>query len=62
MTNTQKEQVIQNAIQEYRMAKWGNKDKIAFTINGLHNAYIMCSNFNIKGCEELRQLILKAEM
>jgi hypothetical protein len=62
MSNKQKEQVIQNAIQEYRMAKFqGIKNKIEFAINDLYNVYIMCAPFNNKGCEELRQLILKAE-
>lgn len=45
------------------MAKaWGNNEKIAFAINGLDNVYIMCARFNVKGNEEVRQLILNAEV
>lgn len=64
MTNREREQIIDIAIRDYNNAisnpSTNRKQKIAFAINMMENAFIMCSIWNVKGIEELRQTIIKA--
>lgn len=59
---SRKEEIISNSIREYKIAKASrNKKEILQTVNMMHNVYIMCAPFNVKGIEKLRQLILEAD-
>jgi hypothetical protein len=64
MKDLRKQQVIKNAISEYRYriatANW-DKHKIVFAVNQLENIYIMCAPCNIDGTEKIRQLILDSK-
>lgn len=61
---TNREQVIKNAIGEYRAAvasKSVGAREVARAINMMYNVYIMLAVWNVKGTEELRQTIIEAE-
>ena len=61
MTNTDRKQIIRNAIQEYKDAKQtGDTRKIEMAVNGIENAYICVCLHAVEGTEELRELILTA--
>jgi hypothetical protein len=58
MTNSNREQVIQNALRDYRYAKLsGDKQKIAFELNNLDNVYFMCSIWGTKGISEVQKIL-----
>ncbi|CAB1251934.1 protein of unknown function [Ruminococcaceae bacterium BL-6] len=62
MTKSDYKQIVSNAIWDFQKAKFsGNKDKITFELNNLHNVYIMLASRNIEGNEKIRQLILANE-
>jgi hypothetical protein len=58
MTNKDREQVIQNALRDYRYAKAsGDKQKISFELNNLDNVYFMCSIWGTKGINEVQMIL-----
>lgn len=62
MTKSDYKLIVSNAIRDFQKAKFsGNKDKITFELNNLHNVYIMLASRNIEGNEKIRQLILANE-
>jgi len=62
MTNTERKQLIQNAISEYHQAKaTGDFEKIAQAVNNMDNVYIAVVLHGVEGVETLRQLILSAK-
>lgn len=64
MTNKEREQIIEIALRDYNMAVSGfqiQKPRIINAINMMENAYIMCSMWNVKNIEELRQAIIEAK-
>lgn len=62
MTNTERKQIIQNAISEYTTAKAsGDIKKVYRAINMMENVYIMVAVYPLEGVETLRQLILTAK-
>lgn len=62
MTNTERKQIIQNAISEYNTAKAsGNIKEVYRAINNMENVYIMVAVYAVEGAETLRQLILSAK-
>ena len=62
MTNTERKQIIQNAINEYTTAKAGGNIKEVYrAINSMENVYIMVAMYAVEGGETLRQLILSAK-
>lgn len=62
MTHKQYQQLIENAIRDYRAAKQnGNKHKIEMTINGMENVFFCVCLRQVKGTEILRQTILEAK-
>ena len=61
MTNTEKKQLIENALRDYNAAKQsGNADKIARAVNDMENVFICVSLWAVEGTEKLRQTILTA--
>lgn len=61
MTNTQREEIIKNALDEYRDAvQTGKAEIIEHAINMMENVYIMVCLRNIKGAEKLRRAIISA--
>lgn len=62
MTNTERKQIIQNAISEYTTSKAsGNIKEVYRAINSMENVYIMVAMYAVEGAETLRQLILSAK-
>ena len=62
MTNKDRAQIAENAIDEYLTAKRsGNADTIKIAINGMENAYIAVCSYNVPGTETLRKLILEVQ-
>ena len=61
MTNTERAEIIKNALDEYHAAvKDGDKTKIERSINMMSNVYIMVSGTKAKGSENLRQTLNEA--
>ena len=57
-----KEQIIENALREYNNSiPFITKDRRLTVINMLANVYIMCSPFNIKGVDTIKQILLKEQ-
>lgn len=55
MTNTERKQIIQNAINEYTAAKAnGNIKEVYRAINSMENVYIMVAMYAAEGAETLR--------
>nr|DAV47129.1 MAG TPA: hypothetical protein [Caudoviricetes sp.] len=62
MTKKDRVQIVENAINEYLVAKRsGNADTIKTAVNGMENVYIMMCNDCIPGIETLRELILEVQ-
>ena len=62
MTNTERKQLIKNALNDYAAAKQsGDPNKITRSINEMENVFIGVTPFSVDGVEELRQTILKAK-
>lgn len=62
MTNTERKQIIQNAISEYTTSKAsGNIKEVYRAINSMENVYSMVAMYAVEGAETLRQLILSAK-
>lgn len=60
MTNKDRAQIAENAINEYLTAKKsGNADAVQAAINGMENAYIAVCNYNVPGTQALRELLLE---
>ena len=58
MTNSERERIIKNAIDEYNTAKRsGHTEEVKRAENMAHNVFIMCAPFNTNGVEELRKII-----
>nr|DAJ91127.1 MAG TPA: hypothetical protein [Caudoviricetes sp.] len=58
MTKKDRVQIVENAINEYLVAKRsGNADTIKTAVNGMENVYIMMCNYCVPGVETLRELI-----
>lgn len=58
MTKKDRVQIVENAINEYLVAKRsGNADTIKTAVNGMENVYIMMCNYCVPGVETLRDLI-----
>lgn len=62
MTKRDRTQIVENAINEYLVAKRsGNADAIKTAVNGMENVYIMMCNDCVPGVETLRELILEVQ-
>ena len=62
MTNTDRAELIKNAIRDYNTAQSrGNAQEIRAAINGMENVFIAVNLWAVPGTEELRQLILATE-
>lgn len=62
MTKKDRVQIVENAINEYLVAKRsGNANAIKAAINDMENVYIMMCNNCVPGVETLRELILEAQ-
>lgn len=60
MTNRDRTQIAENAINEYLTAKRsGNAVAIQTAIDGMENSYIAICSYNVPGTEALRELILE---
>lgn len=60
MTTGELENIIVNAINNYRIAKLFNEtEQIKYALNEMENVYVMVSGRNVKGTELLRQTILR---
>lgn len=61
MTNTEREQIIKNALRDYNAAKQtGDNEKIARAVNDMENVFYCVSRFAVNGTEKLRETIIKA--
>lgn len=62
MTNTERKQIVQNALIDYATAKQsGDGAKIARAISDMENVYICVRLWAVEGTETLRQTILDAK-
>lgn len=64
MTNKEREQIIEIALRDYNIVVSESriiKQRIINAVNMMENAYIMCSMWNVKNIEKLRQTIIKAK-
>lgn len=62
MTKKDRVQIVENAINEYLVAKRsGDVDTIKAAINGMENVYIMMCDYCVPGVETLRKLILEVQ-
>ena len=62
MTNSERAELIQNAIRDYKAAREsGNARKICHAVNGMENAFIAVCLWAVPGTEELRQMIISAK-
>lgn len=62
MTNTERKQIIENALREYNVAKeTGEAPKIARAINDMENVFFCVNLYATEETEKLRQTILKAK-
>ena len=62
MTNTERKQIIQNALRYYTTAKQsGDAAKIARAIDDMENVYICVCLWAVEGAEKLRKTILEAK-
>ena len=60
-TTTELKSIIEDALNDYRMAKAMNDENtIEQTINEMENVYIMVCNRNVPGSDTLRKTILEA--
>lgn len=61
MTTGEMENIIVNAINNYRIAKLFNEtEKIEWAINDMENSYIMVCCYPVPGSDMLRKTILEA--
>lgn len=62
MTNTERAELIKNAIRDYKSAKAsGDIQKIHYAINDMENTFSAVCLWGVSGTEELRQMILSAK-
>ena len=62
MSHKQYEQLIENAIRDYKAAKQNNnKQKLEMAINDMENVFFCVCLRQVKGTENLRQTILEAK-
>lgn len=61
MTNTERVQLIKNALRDYENARRScNIQKIEYAVNEMENVYIAVCLWGVPGTEKLRQTILLA--
>lgn len=61
MTNTERVQLIKNALRDYENARRScNIQKIEYSVNEMENVYIAVCLWGVPGTEKLRQTILSA--
>jgi hypothetical protein len=58
-----KKQVVENALREYKNSiPFITEQRKLDVINMLENVYVMCSLFNIKGVDNIKQILLKEQI
>lgn len=61
MTNTERAELIRNAIRDYKAAQAsGDAQKIRHAVNDMENTFSAVCLWGVPGSEELRQMILSA--